>query len=371
MATGVLIVLIYIWSGESIVALLLSIFTLFAIAAIIEWKPWTIKTGTEVFAPLRQSRSSSNRSRGDWGGAGNGSPPIWRSRFDITWDERGVSGVALGKVAPQLWSWSQIDDISNAWCELDSFLQNSAGPTSVGPTSVDRTSAGPTSVDRNTADLDDAERVALCLDFPSLRNPEEPEQAQVMFGPTQHPDDIVSRLREAWRDSKVSQSRFYDLAPAERTRRFAENLGHPNGEGHAPQIQSARLASPELLYQELRRALLSSGRLCRVGFDADFDEVLERFDLLLDANDVERLSRSEAEELEAADGPNRLASLHWTLDWVAEQRGLRVAFVDQRGKADAEARDYLMGLIPAGTADDWDGQSIGSGSVKVVLDLPY
>lgn len=124
-------------------------------------------------------------------------------------------------------------------------------------------------------------------------------------------------------------------------------------------------ASPELLYQEIRRALLSSGELCRLAADATFDEVLDGFDGLLEANGTDPLSRSEADELAAADGPDRVASLHWTLDWVAEQRGYRVAFIDHGGD------DYLLGLVPANSADDWDGQTVGSGSARIVLDLPF
>jgi hypothetical protein len=357
MATGVLIVLIYIWSGESLVALALSIITLLAVAVIIEWRPWAVAPGSEVLAAERGARSNDQA-----GGPGrttkpHGRPvhdalPVWRGRFDITWDGRGVSGVVVGTEAPQLWSWTQIDDISQAWYEDD--------------------------------------RIALCLDFPSLRNPEEPAQAPVMFGPDQQPDEVVRQLREAWRESKVPRSRFHDLPRAERTRLLAEHLGHPGGSE-----AEFTMSSPALLYQEVRRALLAAGHLCRITPDLGIDDIADRFDRLLEANGVEPLSRSEAEELDATDrhGPDPMGALHWTLDWVAEQRGLRLAFIDQTGAgapggraaarsgsgptpgprsagADHERPDYLIGLISADSADDWDGQPIGSGSTRIMLDPP-
>lgn len=373
MAIGVLIVLIYIWSGESLVALVFSVITLFAVAAIVEWKPWAVDPGTELFGALRQppgkathASSRNGAAKGPGSGAAE-SRPVWRSRFDITWDTRGVSGVAVGKVAPQLWSWSQIDDISQAWVEDES-------PVSHGDSADTDTGNG---TGTNTdSQQQPKERVALCLDFPSLRNPEEPEQAPVMFGPSQDPEQVVVGLRSAWRESKITQSRFHDLSPAERTQIFAEHLGYP-----AEAMRTLNSQSPTLLYQGLRKALLAGGELCRISSDADLDEVLDRFDGLLEANEVDPLSRSEAEELQAADQPggrDRMAALHWTLDWVAEQRGLRLAFIDQLGpgspevqsSADDQQRDYLVGLIPAQSADDWDGQTIGSGSTRVLLDPP-
>lgn len=333
MATGVLIVLIYIWSGESLVALILAIVTLFAIAAIIEWKPWAaLDPGTEVFTAMRHEARETVQTAPS-------TSPIWRTKYDITWDGRGVSGVSVGKVAPQLWSWSQIDDISQAWYD---------------------------------------DQIALCLDFPSLRNPEEPEQAPVMFGPTQDPDDTVSSLRSAWRESKVGHSRYHDLEPAERTRLFGEHLGFPTSG-----LESLQMRSPALLYQELRRALLAGNHLSRISPDASLDEVLIRFDRLLNANDVDPLSQDEGHELrasvgEANSGSDLIAALHWTLDWVAEQRGLRLVFVDQGGPVgpggerlgSGDAGDYLIGLIPADEADHWDGQAIGGGSTQVLLDPP-
>lgn len=340
MATGVFIVMIYIWSGESIAALILSIMTLFAALAIYEWKPWAVDGGVDRLASRGEratvrSRVGANRSPRTEA-AHRGPNPVWRSRFDITWDQRGVSGVSLGGRAPQLWSWSQVDDISQAWC-----------------TAIDEQ-------DKEEKEVDDGidERIGLCLDFPSLRNPEEPVQAQVMFGPSQDPDTVLTGLRAAWRDSKVTRSRLYDLSPEQRTRRMADDFA-----GQTIDLTDAG-QSPELLYQEIRRALLSGGELCRLLPDTEFDEVLDCFDRLLEANGVEALSQAEAEELSAADGPDRVASLHWTLDWVAEQRGFRMAFIDHGGE------DYLIGLVAAQSADDWDGQTIGSGKARVVLDLP-
>lgn len=327
MATGILMVLVYLWSGESVTALVLSIVTLFAVLAIIQWKPWEAGLGEPGDGSARAVTGRTSlieRNDGD----------VWRSTFDITWDLRGVSGVALGARAPQMWAWSRIDDISHDWCPP---------------------------IDGGGADDDEAEpmeRVGLRLDFPDLRNPEEPAHAWVMFGPDQAPDEVVTGARIAWRESKITQSRFHDLSSQERTLRLADHFAR------SPIDLTGAAHSPELLYQEIRRALLASGELVRLAPDTNFDDALDAFDLLLEANGADLLSQSEADELAAADGPNRVASLHWTLDWAAEQRGFRVAFIDQGGE------DYLLGLVPAGSADDWDGQTVGSGSTRVVLDLP-
>lgn len=337
LATGVLMVLIYVWSGESLVALILSIITLFAVLALAQAKPWSAAGGLAMAGPAGRRAELLGGAPGSDDEEPIADLPVWRGRFDVTYDERGVSGVAVGDSAPRLYSWSQIDDISQAWVTASTGEQLENDLVLIGETE---------------------ERVGLRLDFPSLRNPEEPENASLMFGPKQHPDIVMQRVRQAWRDSKRMQSRLYDLTLEERTSRLVDHFGHGTIDLRGP------TGSAELLYQEIRRALLASGELCRLDPDSSFDEVLDSFDGLLEANDVDVLSQDEADELAAADGPDRLASLHWTLDWIAEQRGYRLAFIDQGGE------DYLLGLVPAGSADDWDGQTIGSGSARVVLDLP-
>lgn len=346
MGTGVVIVMIYIWSGESIVALLLSIITLFAILGIWQWQPWAIddsdvtdsrrsggdrlSRGGRSLINLAEDEDGDEPKRS--GSAADAEGPCWRGTFDITWDERGLSGVPIDSQAPQMWAWTQIDDIAYDW----------------------------TVADQQSRSLE--ERLAFRLDFPDMRNPEEPVQAWVMFGPDQEPAEVQRAARDAWRESKVKRSRFHDLSPQERTTLFADHLapealdltGSPN--------------SPELLYQEIRRALLDGGELCRLGTDAHFDEILDSFDRMLAANDADPITEAEADELAASSGKDRVASMHRTLDWVVEQRGYRMVFVEQVDGSRGD--DYLIGLIPAVSADDWDGQTVGSGAARVTLDRP-
>lgn len=330
MAAGVAIVLVYIWSGESLAVLILSIISLFAVLLIVQWRPWRVdgdslwpRPSTEDPDPHLDAALPDDPDR-----HGSGTAPVWRSRFDVTWDGRGLSAVAVGERAPQMWSWTRMDDICYDWCAAIS--------------------------EDDVAE----ERLALRLDFPDHRNPEEPLSAWLMLGPDQDPATIVANGRLAWRESKITRSRLHDLTAEERTWKLADHFGQTEIDLTEP------IKSPELLYQEIRRALLASGELCRLAPDAGYDEILDTFDQLLTANGVEPLSRIEADELAAIDGSGSLPDLHWTLDWVAEQRGFRMAFIDQGGV------DYLIGLVPANAADDWDGQTVGGGSTRVVLDPP-
>ncbi len=350
--------MVYIWSGESVAALIMAIVTLFAVVAIIEWKPWAVGDEDDTVGDgdgdHTVAERSSGRGRAPGAGTGASSPadharregdadaePVWRGVVDIASDHRGITGVALGLRESQRWSWSQIVDIHQAWF-----------PPS------DHRLHDPTD-DRSDADGVEAseDRIGLCLSLPRSRNPEQPAEVGVTFGPHQDPGTVVHELRSAWRRSKVARSRFHDLTLEERTRQMAQHFGADVIDLRAP------ASSAELLYQEVRRSLLSGGRLCRLTPDATLDDVLDRFDALLEANAAEPLTRAEAEALTAADGPDRLACLHWTLDSLAEQRGFRLAYLDQGGD------DHLLGLVPAHAADDWDGQTVG-GSARVVLDLP-
>ncbi len=336
MAIGVLMVLIYVWSGESIIALVLSILTLFAALAVWQWQPWAVDSagadGTGGAGPsVRPERTELLPSRGSEPRPRD-KTSAWRSSFDITYDDRGVSGVAVGSQAPQMWSWSQIDDIDHHWCPLDQVSQQAE------------------------------ERLALRLFFPDLRNPEEPAQAWVMFGPDQQPEVVEREARSAWRDSKIKRSRLFEMTPQERTMKLADQL--------APdRLQLTDWPrSPELLYQEVRRELLAGGEFCRLAQDDSFDDVLDAFDEMLRANQLPLITEAEADELVRADRPRRVAALYRTLDWVAEQRGFRMMFIEQRGGRSSD--EFLIGLIPASSADDWDGQTVGSGSARVLRDQP-
>lgn len=338
MVTGVLIVLIYIRSGESLVALALSLITLFVVLGLWQWRPWALDGSTRRGAGA--GATLLDRSEPIASAPVDG-PPCWRCPMDITWDDRGVSGVALGARAPQLWSWSQIDDIGEDWCTADHDPADPGG-----------------------------ERLAFRLDFPDLRNPEEPAQAWVRYGRNQDPEQVKVEARAAWRDSKMRRSRFFDLTAQERTLQLVEHLA-------SEQLDvSDSPRSPEVLYQEVRRELLSGGELCRLSGDAPFDDVLDAFDGMLAANRVDGITQDEADELAACDGRDRIAALHWMLDSIVEERGLRVVFLDdgppggRNRSRSSGVMDYLLGLVPAAVADDWDGQMVGSGSARVVLDRP-
>ena len=328
MAIGIGIVMIFIWSGESLIVLALTIITLFAVLGIWLWRPW------EAAGSGIGLESGGNEALDVVGGSDTGEVgPCWRNPFDITWDDRGLSGVLLGAQAPQMWTWSQIDDIGYDWF---------------------------------TDGLE--ERLAFRVSIPDVQNPAEPVEVWVMFGPEQEPMEVWRQAKATMGQAKVKRSSFHALEPLERTALLAEHL--------APQTLDLTDGpqSPELFYQEVRRALLDGGELCRLTSAASSEEVLDAFDRLLGAHNLDPVTESEADELASAGGQlasagiDCVASMHRTLDWVAEQRGLRLVFIDQ--VSGAPSADYLMGLIPASAADDWDGQTVGSGSAQVTLDCP-
>lgn len=376
LAAGVLIVLVYLWSGESTPVLVLSIVTLFAVLALIEWRPWKVSLKPGVARPPARSRRAERRraaaaeaeadadvevaprgepmrtvsgrsdraagrqGRGGFGSRdrGRGEPepvrtPVWRAKFDITTDERGVSGVPVGERTPQLWAWSQIDDIGADRCE-------------------------------EVAGTKPVSKLGLRLDFPNLRNPEEPAVAMVAFGPHQTPDEVVVDVRRAWRESKIPRSRLHDMSSEERTRLMADHFG-------ADDLSSeVGLVSDDVgvMYDTVRAILLASDALRRIDAQLSPDELLDAYDRLLRANRVEGLTEEEADELlvdvTTQSGFELVEATHRSFDWLAEERGRRVAFVDDGGE------DYLMGLVPAESADDWDGQTVGDGAGRITLDPP-
>lgn len=321
MVVGVLIVLIYLWSGESIVVLFLTITSLFAGLALWDRKPWA-EPEPDAPPPKAPRRP----------------PPVWRCDHDIAWDARGLSGVPVGEQAAQLWPWSQIDDVSRDWC----------------------------SISLPTDDLAKAdERVALRLDFPNPQDAEEPATAFAALGPRQDPELVVRRVREAWRDYKVTKSRLYHLSPGDRTVRLAAELGAGEIDLREP------VDAPDELLDELRRQLLDRGELCRVDLVGDVEDILDEVDQLLTVKGVEPLTDDEADELLAMRGDNRIEAIVWSLDWAAEQRGYRLAFLDQlRPQAEQATGVHLVGLLPAEAAEDWDGQTVGGGTTRITLDLP-
>lgn len=372
LSAGVLIVLVYIWSGESIPVLVLSIVTLFAVLFLMEWRPWDPENASGPFASREGSEKPSRsrntgrdrnepadrtargrngaegpddatqRTRSKAGAPGENragrkqlpAPPPARSRkrptvaradLDVTWDDRGVSGVPVGQRAPRMWSWASIDEVG----------------AEVLP---DRNHGRPT-------------RTALRIDLPDAKDPMEPVVAWLSFGPEQVPDEAVESIKLAWRSSKRQRSELSTLSAEDRTRRLADDLS-------VEKIRVPSVAgSPDLLYQELRSTLLATRSLRPVAADAELDLLLDAFDELLAANDMHGLTRHEVRDLEA-DRKAPLDAVHQALDAIAEQRGSRLIVIDNGGA------EFLFGLVPADRADDWDGQEIGDGSQRVLLDLP-
>ena len=250
---------------------------------------------------------------------------VARAEMPITWDDRGVSGVPVGARAPQMWGWARIDEIV-----------------------VARPPGGPTST---------ADRLALRIDVPDARDPNEPAVAWLAFGPDQQPREVEMALRRAWRAAKTRRSPLSNLSIEDRTRRLAADLS----------IEPIRVpsvaGSPELLYQEIRSKLLATRSLRPIRDEAELDELLDSFDELLDANDMHGLTRSEVRDLEA-DGTGSRPAVYRSLDAIAEQRGGRMVIIDHGGP------DHLIGLIPADRADDWDGQEVGDAPHRILLHLP-
>lgn len=244
-----------------------------------------------------------------------------RANYDITCDKKGLSGVPEKQKAPQLWAWQQIDDMG-----LD--VHPSTG------------------------------LMTLRLGFPNLRNPSEPAYAWIEFGPDQDPDEVMDQARAGWRASKIPRSQFYRLSPEERTRQLSTFLT-------AKAIDTAKPSGdPQITFYEIREELIREGGLTQLSQTAQLADVLHQFGRLMEDNKIEPLSAHEVAELESLGLGSTLPELYWSLDWFMEQRGKRIAFVDQHRK------EYLFGLLPAHLADHWDGQTVGGGTATIILDIP-
>lgn len=370
MAAGVLIVLIYVWSGESLVALLASLAALMAGALLID-RLREPTEGSEVgsggglaamwgtarqrLAPMlgddHEAAAVGGQGAGGDGSAGHKRgaadggrpappPPLtrsergqaWRSQFDVTFDAQGLSGVTVGSEAPQTWRWEQIDDVGHdLYRAVDSD---------------------------GSAD----ERVALRLDIPDQDDPTEPASVMVTLGPQQQLAEVVARLRAAWQADKRASSRLENLPPLQRTRLLAEHLG---GTDILATMPTTTGQSADAFHQQVRRELLAEGWLYRLNATRSFDDLLDAYEGLLEASGLEPIDQSEFDRFTAAeaDGVDGSA-LHRALDSTAEKRGFRIVYLDDG------SGDLMMGLIPDETVDDWDGQTVGAGNVKVVTEPP-
>lgn len=375
-----LVVLIYQWSGESVVALILALVTLFAGLALFEWRPWAPEQASPLFGrPATRRVADDGIDRGgpesdrydgsgdpfgdaaDGAGQANGSgldgpagvgldparwapppeplvhrPPggdvAWRHDVDIRWDDAGLAGLPLGRVRPEAWPWTSVAGLSTEWRRA-----------------------------RQTSNRIE-ERVALVvrLDRGAGGQAPAPELALV-FGRDQDPAVVLAEAGAIHRRVRATTSWVGRLSPAERTRKLATTLSP------TPVTLTSQIRSPELLYQELRRALLTGRAMRRLSADAEAAQITDAVGVLFDAHRVLPLSAAELDaigtELAVADGPWPTV-LYPTIDGAAAQRNLRLAFLDNG------TEDHLIALLPRHEADEWDGQTIGSGLTTVILGPP-
>lgn len=359
LAVGVLIVLIYQWSGDSIIVLIMCLVTLFALLALWDRKPWAVDQNADEwpdsgrqkadsghpdvdrYDDAEQNRQEAAVEEGDQDQHPetvhspepepiSDDSPLWRCRFDVRLNEEGVTGLALGQSEPQLWPWEAITSAKAGWSKAIADGENIE------------------------------ERVGLHLLYvtPEQDGVEPSELAQLMFGAEQRPDVVVYAIEQGITTARIRRSRFHDLSPAERTRQLAKALS-PN------QINLTKnVRSPELLYQEARRALLANRTLRRISRDANAEQVLVAFEQLLAAHQADELTETELGPLGAAADNGDIASVYKIGGRIAQDRGYRLAFVHHGGE------DHLLGLLVMDDAPDWDGQTIGSGLNTVSLAPP-
>ncbi|MEM9654811.1 MAG: hypothetical protein AAGA65_22155 [Actinomycetota bacterium] len=420
LAVGVLIVLIYQWSGDSIVVLILCLITLFVLLALWDRKPWQAieeddRTETDdrpdtegrqaTQAPAEPTGSNRGPANNDHdpgapghgeriadaatgetstatdstatdsaatdGVAGTGGitsngvqqsgrdpsatadgrtgarpsragritedTPIWRSRFDVTVDEDGITGVALGDREPRLWPWDAVSWAGVGW--------------SPAITKDDRVE----------------ERVGLYLGLgPADRSgpggPAEPgvgvDRVQVMFGAYQQPGTVLGAIRRGIDAARIRRSRFHHLSHAERTRTFANALSPK------PITLAKDVRSPELLYQDARRTLLTDRALRRVSREAAADQIVVAIEQLLGAHQALDLTDDEFGPLGLAADRGDVEAVYREADLVLEARGFRLAFINHGGD------DHLLGLLAVDDAEEWDGQTVGSGLTVIALAPP-
>lgn len=406
LVVGVIIVLIFQWSGDSIAVLIMCIITLFALLALWDRKPWAAgprsgqwpdrPSGSDIFGRDRSASAAADRDHQSDGGpaitdhgfgsgqrakqrsknptrsqgptrSGNSTrsgpsdrnspddeptvpPPdpnaVWRSRFDVVIDEDGVTGLELGDAEPATHRWETIASATTGWSQaiaegdtveqrLGLHLALRAAPRLEGP-------SADSEPDHQTPDAE-----ALTQD----------RLVQLMFGSAQVPERVVEAIGAGMRHWRTVNSRFHHLSPAERTRQLAAALSP------TPLTLSKDIHSPELLYQEARRSLLTNHTLRRLGRDADPDHVADAVGQLLSAHQIIDLTGTDGALAAAAD-KGSVDAVYRAAGRLVEDRGYRLAFIHYGGE------DHLLGLLPMTDAPDWDGQTIGSGLAAISLDRP-
>jgi hypothetical protein len=368
MVSGVIIVLIYLWSDESLVALAASLIVLLVGALLVDRlgdgddPGGMLATARARLAPMfaggdpdTDSDTGANTDPTPDPGTAEGEPgtgtgtrsdgaataadrpprplsrgergPAWRCRFDVTWDDDGLSGVPIGADGPQTWRWDDIDDISSEQAKA-----------------VD-------------VDGEVAERLALRLDLPDEKDPTEPRATMVMLGLAQELAVTVDGARQVWTANRTIRSRLEAMTPAERTRLFA---GHLGGANIVATLSPDDTITADALFHQIRRELLAEGWLYRTAVSGSFDDLVDAFEGLLEASGLEPIEQAEFDRLAEADRHPKPERLHQALDASAERRGFRIVYVDDGSD------ERLMGLVPDDTIDDWDGQPLGSDQATVV-----
>ena len=381
LAVGVLIVLIYQWSGDSIIVLIMSLLTLFALLALWDRKPWQVAPDGGEWAdedernrPNTTGGGSDDQARftqdsadeideGPEGPERFAEPqpaavrpltedsPIWRCRFDVSVDHDGVSGLAIGERETRRWSWDSIIAAGVGWSpaivEADQVEERVGLHLQLTAAHDPQSSAGQ---NQNAPGATDG--------FGEMAGEEVGDAVQLMFGAGQHPGAVLGAIRKGIQSARIQRSRLHSLSPGERTRQLANALSPE------PINLTKQVKSPELLYQDARRTLLTSRALRRISRDADAEQILAAIEQLFTAHGALDLDQVEIGPLLTAADRGDSETVYLGANPVAEARGYRLAFITHGGD------DHLLGLLPLDDAEDWDGQTVGSGLAIVSLEPP-
>lgn len=184
LAAGVFIMVVFVRSGESLGVLVLSLATFGLGLAAYVAQPWHLDRDRAGDGEADDATGAVRRRDDRWDGT-------WRCGHDVTWDERGVRGVAVGDRLPHLTVWSRVDGIGvgrhrdevdqrgpqqRRGLRLDLYRGPGGG--------VGTTGAGP-----HTSGDQRRNVVWLCV------------------GPDQDPDRVADELGAAWR--RVAAQRRY------------------------------------------------------------------------------------------------------------------------------------------------------------------
>ena len=340
------LVLLFLWAGVPPLVLVgLTVASLIFGVAIVQWQPWNSLPEAKPVDPMGFASTEQSMPSTPFDLAvpapGQMEPGVhrptgldsaWRHQVDIRWDDNGIAGMPLGQERPAAWSWESVAGLALEWRQ-------------------------------NGHDTDQAEeRLGLVIKLEQTVDGLASVAAPVLtFGPTQMPNVVLAATQAIHRERRSAAARLARLTPAERTRELAGALS-PTTVSLTSQVRS-----PELLYQELRRALLTGRAMRRVPADADLDQITDAINVLFDAHRVPALNGQELGAIDtalaASDAPWPTA-LYLAVNAQAVQRGLRLAFLDNG------TEDHLIALMTTEDAEGWDGQHVADGTTTVILGPP-